>query len=383
MRYANRPAYRLIAAIAAVIMLLASVIPTASAIDAEHEILNTPTEERPPFSISPNDDITFKITADFNYDMNKPDEIDIRLDTSFLFVKTNEAVVYDVNGNQLEWAGVERTSKENDLVKLYLAPMPETAASICLTYTCTVDEIVSIGPAGMSNKANIITHTNGVQRDENISSSIEVESRSAYSWFMELWTIDSSKKRQVITTSTGSTNYGTGSGPDMHPGQSVEGASFKIYTDENLINNLSFAESFRRYVVCSDANAKHVDEIHLDNAGRADIIGLRAGTYWVQETKPANEYNKAVSEPIKVEFTYDEDELPSVKLINVYDQHTTESNNIETRNGPAIIIDYKDYKTANPHAKQLIATAIILAAIAITGSIILIIDMRNKIRRTQ
>lgn len=353
----RRKTTRILAILCACIMMLAMVVPYAMAMEVTHEIIETPGENQAPFSMSAGDNIEFEILAEFSENAEKPDEIDIDVNDCMLFVDVDEISVYDNAGNELYWTGIEETTKENETVKLYLSAIPTEAVSLKLTYTCCAKDILSAGVKGMYNTAHIITHVNNVRQNE--SSSVDVESRRVYTWYMELWTIDTRKDRQISTTSSGATNKGTQTGVDMHPGQAVSGASFKIYTDADLTKPLSFLPEFRTYRVCSDAMAKHVDEITMDNGGRALITGLKSGEYWIQETEPACGYDPAIKKPIRVEFAYDESELPEVKLINHFDNATDNNFRIETRRGPQILIDYR-----NVYDKTVIAH---YAAITLTG----------------
>ena len=354
MRLAHK---RFIAMLAAIIMLLAWTAPMAFAMTASHEIISTSQQTSPPYSVQPSDEILFEINAEFLTEDEKPDEIDIVTNSSLEFVEVTNYGVYNTNSEPLPWDGIESIGMMDGAMKIMLAPIPETAVRLEITYTCTAGTILTIGPNGMANKASIITHVNNVR--ENDCTVQEVESRSVYAWGLWLWTIDSNKEYEDV----GKNNN---SGQDMHPGQSVPNAAFSIYTDPELSHKLTFTESFRRYVVCPESKADHTDIVKLDNAGLVHVGGLTSGTYYIVEERPAKGYASAITDPIQVSFDYDTKSLPEVKLINLYDQASANNKHIEFREGPTIMIDYKENIIKTPKVLPLALT------IAGTGVILFI-----------
>lgn len=369
-----RYACSILAAIILALLTTALIPVTVFALELSHEVSSTPTEVKPPFTVSPYDEVVFEIIAEFNANEEKPDEIDIDIHDCLLFNDVDGISVFSGN-KKLDYDGAENIEKENGSVKIYLSPLPETADRIELYYTCTAREIVSIGTAGMYNNAHVITHVNNIR--ENESREVTQESRAVHCWYVELWTFDSNKPKQTIVTSSNSSGgTTTTTGQDMHQGQSVGGAGFEIYEDKNLTEKISFLPGFRRYTVCSEANAKSVDEIHLDNSGRATIVGLKNGTYYIKETKPANEYEPVLDQPIELQFTYDESELPNVKLINKIDDTTVENTHVEMRRGPQILIDYGEDKF---DTKIIIAGAVVLIlAGVLVANIRITVDKHKK-----
>ena len=364
---------RILAAVCAIITLLAITVSPALALDAGHDIISTAAETTPPFSVSTGDNITFQVTAELQPNDALPDEIELTIHTCLQFIGVTDIRIYDTNHQQLDYTGISGVRTRENIAQIFLDTLPENTARIELDYTCTAGEILSNGRSGMSNRARVITHMEDARI--NISDSIEVESPRVYTWYMELWTIDDNKPRQITTTSSDSKNNGTTYGPDTHPGQSVEGARFKIYDNASLINPLCFIEGFRTYKVCPEAMAKHVDEIFIDDGGKITITGLKFGEYWIQEIAPADGYDMVTTEPIKITFAPDEDELPTVKLINLYNDATMENERIETRNGPQILINYQKTRPAD------IFSFIALTVLVLTGASILVIKSIFKKQR--
>ena len=356
---------RFAAAAFAVVMLLASVAPSAMAMDVEHEIAMTTHQNVPPFSVSYGDQVAFMVTAEFQYGEPKPDEVCIDLNDCLSFVGADLAVAYDASGRELEWAGWSGAEFRDGHAIVHLEPLPETAVRMELRYVCRAEEVLSCGRSGMYNTAHVIAHENDEHR--NISASTDAVSRLVYSWYIELWTIDTRKPKEIKTTGSGNSAGTAMTGYDMHPGQAVEGARFRIYTDEELTDPLTFVAGFRTYKVCPDSVAKHVDEIVMDNGGRASVTGMRAGTYWIQETAPATGYDTALSAPIKLTLGYSEDDLPEVKLEAEYDETTAGNFRVATRGGPQILIDYRTVYDRTVIASYAKTVAVAVAIGAATG----------------
>lgn len=94
--------------------------------------------------------------------------------------------------------------------------------------------------------------------------------------------------------------------------KALAGAQFKLYTNDNKVIELIKVENtteptkptkptYRRFMTGDDVNKK-VDTITTDENGKFDITGLNLGTYYLEETKAPDGYNKLTSQ-ITVELT--------------------------------------------------------------------------------
>lgn len=94
--------------------------------------------------------------------------------------------------------------------------------------------------------------------------------------------------------------------------KALAGAQFKLYTNDNKVIELIKVENtteptkptkptYRKFMTGDDVNKK-VDTITTDENGKFDITGLNLGTYYLEETKAPDGYNKLTSQ-ITVELT--------------------------------------------------------------------------------
>ena len=131
-----RYACSILAAIILALLTTALIPVTVFALELSHEVSSTPTEVKPPFTVSPYDEIVFEIIAEFNANEEKPDEIDIDIHDCLLFNDVDGISVFSGN-KKLDYDGAENIEKENGSIKIYLSPLPETADRVELYYTCT------------------------------------------------------------------------------------------------------------------------------------------------------------------------------------------------------------------------------------------------------
>ena len=79
----------------------------------------------------------------------------------------------------------------------------------------------------------------------------------------------------------------------------LKGAQFKLYTEESCVHAIKFSKTENAYRY-DETGA--VTVLESPEGGRFTVKGLKAGDYWLKETKAPNGYNK-LKDPIKVTIT--------------------------------------------------------------------------------
>ena len=185
---------------------------------------------------------------------------------------------------EIVWA---TKNADNTYTSLYQSP-----ARIVLTYNATVN--AAIKPVN-KNEANFKYYFVGDTTPEGPD---DPRKELVYSYTIDLNKITEVKK--------------TEDGEEVVEKKPLTGAEFKLYADEALENEIPLVKDGNGYRVATAeeiaANPKVV--VDVIEAGHVNIKGLKAGTYYLVETKAPAGYNK-LKDAVKVEIEEKNTDDPS------------------------------------------------------------------------
>lgn len=102
--------------------------------------------------------------------------------------------------------------------------------------------------------------------------------------------------------------------------KALAGAEFKLFEDDKtteigLVDTGNIDKATYRRFMTGDTDDQKVTTIKTNESGEFDITGLKLGTYYLQETKAPDGYNKLTNK-IQIEITKDADGKPVIYVNN-------------------------------------------------------------------
>lgn len=121
--------------------------------------------------------------------------------------------------------------------------------------------------------------------------------------------------------------------------KALAGAEFKLFEDDKtteigLVDTGNIDKATYRRFMTGDTDDQKVTTIKTNGSGKFDITGLKLGTYYLQETKAPDGYNRLTSK-IKVEITKDADGKP---VIYVNDDNINKQEEVKVENSAGSLL---------------------------------------------
>lgn len=161
-------------------------------------------------------------------------------------------------------------------------------ATITVTYTAHLNDKAAVntagGPATTDNKNRVYLEYSNNPR---ISTSLDHTPESEVC---------------VYTYQLNNTKYQD----DDTPGNELEGAGFKLYSDADCKNEVELYQDGEFYYPIKNATGKEAVEMKSAANGQFNVKGLDAGTYYLKETTPPKDYNACADKKIVISATHTE-----------------------------------------------------------------------------
>lgn len=161
-------------------------------------------------------------------------------------------------------------------------------ATITVTYTAHLNDKAAVntagGPATTDNKNRVYLEYSNNPR---ISTSLDHTPESEVC---------------VYTYQLNNTKYHD----DDTPGNELEGAGFKLYSDADCKNEVELYQDGEFYYPIKNATGKEAVEMKSAANGQFNVKGLDAGTYYLKETTPPKDYNACADKKIVISATHTE-----------------------------------------------------------------------------
>ena len=186
------------------------------------------------------------------------------------------------------------TLKRNDPQSITLSiddvktcvPDLNKGATITVTYTAHLNEkaYVNTVGGGTDNKNSVyLEYSNNPRISTSLDHTPESEVR-------------------VYTYQLNNTKYRD----DDTPGNELEGAGFKLYSDADCKNEVELYQDGEFYYPIKNATGKEAVEMKSAANGQFNVKGLDAGTYYLKETTPPKDYNACADKKIVISATHTE-----------------------------------------------------------------------------
>lgn len=158
-------------------------------------------------------------------------------------------------------------------------------ATITVTYTAHLNEkaYVNIAGGGTDNKNRVYLEYSNNPR---ISTSLDHTPESEVC---------------VYTYQLNNTKYRD----EDKPGNELEGAGFRLYSDEACNNEIKLKKNNDGTYSRDFSTGASGVEMISDNKGQFNVKGLDAGTYYLRETKTPDDYNACADKEIVISATHD------------------------------------------------------------------------------
>lgn len=158
-------------------------------------------------------------------------------------------------------------------------------ATITVTYTAHLNEkaYVNIAGGGTDNKNRVYLEYSNNPR---ISTSLDHTPESEVC---------------VYTYQLNNTKYRD----EDKPGNELEGAGFRLYSDEACNNEIKLKKNNDGTYSRDFSTGASGVEMISDNKGQFNVKGLDAGTYYLKETTPPKDYNACADKEIVISATHD------------------------------------------------------------------------------
>lgn len=158
-------------------------------------------------------------------------------------------------------------------------------ATITVTYTAHLNEkaYVNIAGSGTDNKNRVYLEYSNNPR---ISTSLDHTPESEVC---------------VYTYQLNNTKYRD----EDKPGNELEGAGFRLYSDEACNNEIKLKKNNDGTYSRDFSTGASGVEMISDNKGQFNVKGLDAGTYYLKETTPPKDYNACADKEIVISATHD------------------------------------------------------------------------------
>lgn len=158
-------------------------------------------------------------------------------------------------------------------------------ATITVTYTAHLNEkaYVNIADGGTDNKNRVYLEYSNNPR---ISTSLDHTPESEVC---------------VYTYQLNNTKYRD----EDKPGNELEGAGFRLYSDEACNNEIKLKKNNDGTYSRDFSTGASGVEMISDNKGQFNVKGLDAGTYYLKETTPPKDYNACADKEIVISATHD------------------------------------------------------------------------------
>ena len=158
-------------------------------------------------------------------------------------------------------------------------------ATITVTYTAHLNEkaYVNIAGGGTDNKNRVYLEYSNNPR---ISTSLDYTPESEVC---------------VYTYQLNNTKYRD----EDKPGNELEGAGFRLYSDEACNNEIKLKKNNDGTYSRDFSTGASGVEMISDNKGQFNVKGLDAGTYYLKETTPPKDYNACADKEIVISATHD------------------------------------------------------------------------------
>ena len=160
-------------------------------------------------------------------------------------------------------------------------------ATITVTYTAHLNENATVNTAGGPNTTD---NKNSVflqySNNPRISTSLDHTPESEVC---------------VYTYQLNNTKYRD----EDKPGNELEGAGFRLYSDEACNNEIKLKKNNDGTYSRDFSTGASGVEMISDNKGQFNVKGLDAGTYYLKETTPPKDYNACADKEIVISATHD------------------------------------------------------------------------------
>lgn len=197
---------------------------------------------------------------------------------------TNDSSKYDIDISNLK-------SQNSFVVKIHdvkncVANLND-GATITVTYTAHLNDKAYVNIAGGST-SNInkvyLTYSNNPKDESSIGKTPESTPVCVYTY-----QLNNTKYRD-----------------DDIPGNELEGAGFKLYSDADCKNEVELYQDGEFYYPIKNATGKEAVEMKSAANGQFNVKGLDAGTYYLKETTPPKDYNACADKKIVISATHTE-----------------------------------------------------------------------------
>lgn len=160
-------------------------------------------------------------------------------------------------------------------------------ATITVTYTAHLNDKAAVNTAdGASNGENknsvYLQYSNNPRIDTSLDHTTTSEVR-------------------VYTYQLNNTKYHD----EDKPGNELEGAGFRLYSDEACNNEIKLKKNNDGTYSRDFSTGASGVEMISDNKGQFNVKGLDAGTYYLKETTPPKDYNACADKEIVISATHD------------------------------------------------------------------------------
>lgn len=159
-------------------------------------------------------------------------------------------------------------------------------ATITVTYTAHLNDKAYVNTAGGST-SNInkvyLTYSNNPKDESSIGKTPESTPVCVYTY-----QLNNTKYRD-----------------EDKPGNELEGAGFRLYSDEACNNEIKLKKNNDGTYSRDFSTGASGVEMISDNKGQFNVKGLDAGTYYLKETTPPKDYNACADKEIVISATHD------------------------------------------------------------------------------
>ena len=271
---------------------------------------------------------TFKFSDTLSKGLDLKEVLSVKVGNTTLTAKKKGANTYALAYNQNTRT---LTVTLNDFYNSYKTLTGET---ITVVYTATLNKDAVIGMNPNTNKA-VVEYSNDPKSDGTGTSEPSIVKVHTFDFTIFKYYLKDQKNQNDKTA--------------------LAGAEFELYkantegtaADTNAkINIVDVGNGVYRQATPEEASASGFTSAKIvsDNDGKVLVKGLKAGTYYLKETKAPDGYNKLLSD-IKIEITakYNDatGELESYSVIYTYNGNSTTVTNNDKATSPEVPVENK------------------------------------------
>lgn len=299
-----------------------------------------------PMTVTLGDEIEWSAGVDL-YDDGDPEKIELRVDPAFDMTDVI-ATVFDEN--QRPVAMISPRIEDNAAV--FTKGQYANGETLNIQYTVSVVRTLTVGPVGMSNE--LLLHYGAGSRP------VTVSGEPVYATALTVKAVDTAlPTREQVTSSTGKT---VDTVPGMYQGQFVQNPQFVLYADEGCTRPVDFIPSFRRYDVCPSETPGYTRVLECPGA-EITVVGLPAGTYWLQSIMPPEGKYGAPADPVEIQVGTGTDMTGPTGFMKLE----------ATADGTDLVLDYAGLRVMGIMDSPKFRAAVGVSAVVIIAAVVIIL----------